>query len=81
MKTTGKYSHKRYQCSNCKHEHIIGTNHWGDVYSRCPNCGWKTPREIFPQVCLEELPEGYDKPKPWKIVKLGDICDIIKSTL
>jgi DNA-directed RNA polymerase subunit RPC12/RpoP len=59
LKIIGPYSYKLYKCSNCKITHTIGTNHWGEVYSRCPNCSWKTPREIHPQICQEPVPEGY----------------------
>ena len=78
MPTTGKYTHKKYRCKSCGFESMIGTNHWGECYPRCKNCGWKRPMECG-QVheCLEPMPEGYDKPEPWKMVKLGDICEII----
>jgi hypothetical protein len=76
MSMTGKYSHKLYQCSNCQHKHLVGTNHWGETYGRCPNCAWKTPGQIFPQICLEPIPDGYTTPPAWKIVKLGDVADI-----
>lgn len=26
--------------------------------------------------CVEPLPEGWGRPEPWKIVKLGDIVEI-----
>lgn len=71
--TTGKYSQKMYRCSNCGYERLEGTNHWGEIYSRCPNCSWKTPGQISPQICMESPPEGIGIPKPWTTVKLGDI--------
>lgn len=72
MKTTGKYSQKPYKCTNCGTIKTIGTNHWGEIYPFCSKCCNTTVWE-----CLEELPEGYSKPAPWKVVKLGDICEII----
>jgi DNA-directed RNA polymerase subunit RPC12/RpoP len=81
MPTTGKYSMKKYKCRTCGYEHLIGTNHWGECYScggynKCPSCGWKHPMEVTIWDCQEPAPEGYSKPKPWKIAKLGDICKI-----
>lgn len=29
-------------------------------------------------VCLEAVPEGMGVPEPWKMVKLGDIADIVE---
>ena len=69
MKTTGKYSHKLYKCSECGHESSLGTNHWGECYPRCPKCGKQTIHK-----CLEPILEGYGIPEPWKMVKLGDIA-------
>lgn len=74
--TTGRYSIKRYQCKRCGHESQEGTNHWGEIYSRCSNCSWKYPLEATVKVCLEPVPEGYGTPEPWKIVKLGDVAEI-----
>ncbi len=80
MKTTGKYSQKLYRCTKCEHESLIGTNHWGECYPRCKSCGWKYPLEMGQiHICLEPIPEGYDTPEPWKMVKLGDICEIIEN--
>ena len=67
--TTGKYSHKKYQCGNCGHEGLFGTNHWGEFYNtKCPKCNqmsvWK---------CMEKPPEGYGVPEPWKTVKIKDL--------
>lgn len=69
--TTGKYSRKPYRCTGCGTEENHGTNHWGDIYPHCRKCGSVTVWN-----CLEPLPEGYDTPPKWKIVKLGDIADI-----
>jgi len=77
MKTTGKYSMKRYRCTTCGHESLIGTNHWGECYPRCTACGWKNPMMMgMVHECLEPLPEGYAKPTPWKMVRLGDVCEV-----
>lgn len=77
VKTTGKYSHKLYKCERCGHEQQIGTNHWGAVYSSCPKCQWKHPMEIGSTwECLEPMPEGYEKPEPWKKVTLGEVMEI-----
>jgi hypothetical protein len=75
---TGKYSIKKYRCTNpdCLHEHNVGTNHWGEIYSRCPKCAWKTPMNPYPQECMESAPEGYGIPEKWTIVRLGDIAEI-----
>ena len=78
METTGKYSVKLYKCTRCGLEQKHGTNHWGEIYPTCRGCSWKNPRQ--PQVtmeCLEAMPDGYSKPEPWKMVKLGDVAEII----
>lgn len=75
-KTTGKYSHKQYKCRRCGSIESVGTNHWGEIYSRCKNCNWKHPMDGNPTWdCLEPMPDGYDKPEPWKKVKLGDLIE------
>jgi DNA-directed RNA polymerase subunit RPC12/RpoP len=68
---TGKVSSKRYKCTSCGYESMHSTNHYGDIYPRCTNCGWKHPME-FGQVhkCLEPVPEGWGAPEPWKRVEL-----------
>jgi len=71
MKTTGKYSIKPYQCIRCGKEEEHGTNHWGEIYPFCSVC-----REYTVWTCLEEMPEGYEKPKTWNKVRLGDIANI-----
>lgn len=77
MKTTGKVTPKLYKCTNCGHEQLQSTNHWGEIYPACPECQWKRPMELGSKwICLESMPEGYQKPEPWKTVKLGDICEI-----
>jgi len=77
---TGPYSIKPYRCRSCGYISQIGTNHWGECYPRCRNCGWKHPLEAG-QVheCLEPPPPGYDIPEPWKRVRLGDIAEIVKG--
>lgn len=73
---TGPVSHKLYKCKTCGDERSVATNHWGEFYERCPKCGWKHPMETQVFECQEPLPEGYEKPEPWKIVKLGEIAEI-----
>ncbi len=78
MKTTSKYSIKRFQCQECGHISKEGTNHYGEIYIRCTNCGWKKPMQIsMVHKCLDPLPEGMGIPEPWKSVNLGDICEIV----
>lgn len=76
--TTCKASHKRYQCTACGHVEEHQTNHYGEIYPRCRKCGWKRPMEMGQRhVCLETVPEGMGVPEPWKMTKLGDVCEII----
>ena len=74
---TGKYSIKQYKCTHCGNESGEGTNHWGEIYSRCKACSWKRPLEATLKTCLEPLPDGYALPEPWKLVKLGDLVKIV----
>ena len=78
MKTTGKYSIKPYHCERCGNVEQHGTNHWGEFYNtRCKGCSWKNPLDPFVTwICDEPLPEGYEKPTPWKKATLGEICEI-----
>ena len=77
MQVTGKMTHKLYKCADCGHESKHSTNHYGEFYDRCPNCSWKSPlNPIKVHHCQEPLPEGWTKPKPWKIVKLSDVATI-----
>ncbi len=76
MKTTGPYSQKLYRCTLCGHEAHQGTNHWGETYGACSNCSWKRPGQPTVHECLVPCPEGYTKPTPWKVVRLGDIAEI-----
>jgi len=68
---TGKYSIKPYECTECGVKKDQGTNHWGEIYPHCSVCGTVTVWK-----CLEPVPDGYDTPEPWKIVKLGDVAEI-----
>lgn len=83
-RTTGKVTYKLYRCAHCETEHKVSTNHFGEVYSRCPNPNCVSRRPVVNathkpprHVCLEPLPEGWDRPTPWKIVRLGDIADVV----
>ena len=73
MKTTGTYSIKQYRCRTCGQMSSHGTNHWGAIYPYCNGC-----RSISILDCQEPVPEGFGIPEEWKIVKLGDICDIVE---
>ncbi len=68
---TGTYSMKPYRCNACKHEAMHGTNHWGEIYPQCRNCG-----TINGMTCLEPLPEGFQMPEKWKLGRLGDLISI-----
>ena len=70
---TGKYSTKPYKCTGCGQEVEIGTNHWGEVYPNCYQCQKPTVWE-----CLEPMPEGYEKPEQWKIVKFAQVAEIMR---
>jgi hypothetical protein len=30
-------------------------------------------------VCLEPMPEGFEVPPKWKMVRLGDICEVFQG--
>ena len=71
--TTGKYSVKPYNCDECDALRYTGTNHWGKFYNtRCNECyafaSWS---------CAEPAPNGYSLPEEWKVVRLGDLVDIV----
>ena len=74
--TTGGYSVKPYRCTHCDHVSQEGTNHWGEIYSRCTECSWKRPLEATVKVCIEPMPEGHARPTPWKLVRLGDLVEV-----
>lgn len=81
MKTASTLCYKPYKCSQCGFEKQIQTNHFGECYSlgnynACPNCApFKRPTTW---ICQLDCPPDMQKPAPWKIVKLGDICEIVK---
>lgn len=77
--TTSRISYKKYKCTTCGHVSSIQTNHYGECYPRCKKCGWKHPFEMGQRhVCLEPVPKDMNVPKPWKMVKLGDIMEVKK---
>jgi DNA-directed RNA polymerase subunit RPC12/RpoP len=80
MKTIEKCCTKNYRCTECGHESKQDTNHYGEIYIRCSNCSWKSPMSPM-QVheCLDPLPEGMGRPEPWKIVRLGDVAEIVQA--
>lgn len=73
LQTTGKVTSKKYRCLRCGHERMESTNHYGKIYSACPNCSWKHPLEANVSECLDPLPEGWGRPADWTVVKLGDL--------
>lgn len=79
--TTGPYSQKRYGCTHCGDVEMTGTNHWGEIYSRCRACSWRRPGQATVKVCLDPMPEGYAEPAPWKLVRLGDVANIVSIKL
>ena len=75
--TTGPYSQKRYRCDRCGLEQTHGSNHWGEIYPACRGCSGRNP--LSPQAamtCLEPMPEGYDRPMPWRMVKLSEVVEV-----
>jgi len=70
MKTLGKLTWKLYRCVKCGSKEDQQTNHWGEIYNiKCKGlCGTYTVFE-----CMEDPPKGYEKPPPWKMVKLDEI--------
>jgi DNA-directed RNA polymerase subunit RPC12/RpoP len=72
LKITGRMTNKRYKCSRCGHESMRTTNHYGSIYPECRVCNLVTVHK-----CLDPVPEGWGIPEEWKIVKLGDIAEII----
>ncbi len=85
---------KAYRCAKCGHEKQIETNHYGECYSlgnynRCPKCGPLPPDKKHPQwvqypvtvwQCAEPVPEGGFVPEKWKLVRLGDIVEIVEGS-
>ena len=79
MKTTEGIRSKPYKCSVCGFKKDIETNHYGECYSlfnynHCPDC---PTTQLTTWICHEVLPEGFTKPEPWTVVKLGDVAEII----
>lgn len=70
---TSKYTYKPYKCEGCGHEFGTGTNHWGAIYTACPQCG---NRDASVSRCMEPCPDTHELPEEWRIVKLGDVCKI-----
>lgn len=64
------YSHKNYKCTLCGHVRLEGTNHYGEIYSRCPACAWKSPMSRHSSVCVDPVPEGGWVPEPWATVEV-----------
>lgn len=78
---TGKVSSKPYCCSECGHKEDHSTNHYGEIYIRCPKCSWKSPTSpIKTFTCQEPIPEGWGTPEPWKVLTLGEIAEITKGS-
>jgi len=79
-RVTGKMSYKSYRCLKCGAVSSHQTNHYGEIYPRCGECGWKRPFEKGqPHQCLDPVPEGWDVPEPWKMVRLRDIMELVKD--
>lgn len=64
--TTGKVTSKAYRCSECGGVQQMSTNHYGECYPFCVQCQKPTR-----WLCMQVLPEGWEKPAPWKIGILG----------
>ena len=73
MKVTGKVTTKNYECCDCGHKHSVSTNHYGEIYSRCPKCSWKVGQGLKHK-CTDPLPKGWTVPEPWKRITLGEIA-------
>lgn len=54
-----KISYKKYKCTVCGHEEEIQTNHYGDVYSACKDCG-----DSSSMACNEPEAIEYRKHRP-----------------
>jgi hypothetical protein len=73
LKTIEKIKPKQYKCTGCGWVRMIETNHYCEIYPFCSECNDRTVWK-----CIEEIPEGFDVPVPWKMVKLGTACEILK---
>ena len=71
-----KITGKTYKCQECGSLSSHATNHYGDCYPECPTCRKVTVHEF-----VGEAPEGAWIPEKWKIVKLGDVCDIVRGSV
>lgn len=77
--TTEQIRLKTYRCSRCGAETQIETNHYGQCYSLgtyhvCPRCPPFTRPTTW--ICCEPCPPHMEPPADWKIVKLGDLCEV-----
>lgn len=78
LRITGEVTTKVYRCRECGAESQESTNHYGEIYRRCRSCSWKSPMESIKVFeCVEPLPEGWEKPAPWKIVRLADVVEAL----
>jgi hypothetical protein len=84
VKTVGPITRKRYRCTHCEQESVQATNHYGETYGSCENfqCVSRRPmgnatRKPPRHECLEALPEGWEKPEPWKQVDLGEFFGVV----
>lgn len=64
--TIGPVSLKTYQCTKCEFKSRVQTNHWGDIYSACPDCGTKHHH------CVDTVPSEFGLPEAWSTVQLRD---------
>lgn len=72
-----RYGHKLYRCTDCGHESLHGTNHYGEIYPRCRECGWKHPLKVgVTHELVGPVPEGGWVPEPWGTVTLGEVATI-----
>jgi len=66
-----RMSYKNYECSECGATKSKQTNHFGEIYPYCSYCRKQTVWKM-----TDSVPEGAWIPEPWKMVRLGDICEI-----
>ena len=50
-----RISSKRYKCAleDCNNEYSATTNHYGEIYSKCPKCYWMGIMRPHRSVCIE----------------------------
>jgi len=72
MITTGKYTKKRYRCAleDCGYEYEAGSNHYGEIYSLCPECKLLSGERFHRSECITPLPEGWGRPEPWAMTTI-----------